>query len=395
MNGAPELVVVQAASRSYGGGRDMCLNMAAGRRVVEWTMDRAAEVFPGVPLRLAAPAFDAGGELERLARARRVVAVCAHDASPLLRLIAATADLSDTAVIVRVDGLHFGFFPELAQRIAAVAGSDGYDLTKCPDDYPVQLTVDAYRVGALRRLAADPDLDAAYHIHPKYAMLARPEVFSCLRLANPPRPDDAELLRLRRFAAAVYDQERLEVLGSGIAAGDQWRFHYELALPLLRQGGVVLDAGCGQGYGTAQLSVRAGLAVGLDLSDRALAALRAAHPGLAAVRADVGCLPLAKASVDAAVSFETIEHVDPEPYLAEIARVLKPNGLFILSTPQNSLGHIPINALHLREYSLIELTGLLAPRFDIEHFIGIKQGRIVLEGDPLGQNIVAICRKPA
>jgi 2-polyprenyl-3-methyl-5-hydroxy-6-metoxy-1,4-benzoquinol methylase len=319
--------------------------------------------------------------------------VCAHDASPLLRLVAATADLPDEAVIVRVDGLHFGFFPDLARRLADAAASGGFDLVKAPDDYPIQLTVDVYRVGALRRLAADAGLDPAFHIHPKYAMLARPQAFSCLRLERPPVPDDAELTRLRRFARAVYDQERLHVVGEAIPAGDQWRFHYDLALPLLRPGWTVLDAACGHGYGTARLAERVGLAVGIDLSEEALASLPADLPNLAAVRADVTRLPLAAAAFDAVVSFETIEHVDAGPYLAEMERVLKPGGLFVLSTPQNSLGHIPINSGHVREYSLAELTALLAPRFTIEGLTGIKQGRIVVQGDPIGQNTVAVCRK--
>lgn len=394
MTAMPGAVILQAASRSYGGGRDMCLNLVQGRPVAAWAMDKAAATFPGAPLRLAAPAFDAGGVLDILMRARGGLSVTAHDASPLARLVAVTADLPDEAVVVRADGLHFGFFAPLARLLVATALAGGHDLVKAPDDYPIQLTVDVYRVGALRRLAGLADLEPAFHIHPKYAMLRRPGEFSCLRLAEPPRPDDAELRALRRFAAAVYDQERLEARGPGIAAGDQWRFHYELAEPYMRPGWAVLDAACGAGYGTARLAGRVRLAVGADRSGQALAALRAAAPGVPAVRADVTRLPLAGACLDAVVGFETIEHVEAGAYLSEVARVLRPGGLFVLSTPQNSLGHIPINARHAREYSLRELAALLEGHFVVEHLIGIKQGRIVFEGDPLGQNTVAVCRKP-
>lgn len=392
---APRAVIVQAASRTFGGGADMCLNQVQGRPVVAWTLDRVAATFPGVPVTLAAPAFDAGGALERLFRDRGHGAVCAHDASPLTRLLAATADLPDEAVILRLDGLHFGFFPALVRRLVAEAVAGGYDLVKAPDDYPIQLTADAYRVGALRRLAARPDLDAAFHIHPKYAMLACPQAFFCLRLPEPPRPQDAELARLRRFGAAVYDQERLRVQGPAVAAGDQWRFHYELALPRMRPGWTVLDAACGHGYGTAVLARRVGLVVGVDVAAAALTVMGRDFPNLPTLCADVTRLPLADACLDAACGFETIEHVEAEPFLAEMVRVLKPGGLFLLSTPQNSLGHLPVNARHRREYSLAELTALLTPRFSVEELIGIKQGRIVLPGDPLGQNTVAICRKPA
>ncbi|MHC1713409.1 MAG: methyltransferase domain-containing protein [Solidesulfovibrio sp.] len=395
MTSTRQTVVVQASSRSFGGGPDMCVNIAAGRPVVVWTMDRVRETFGDVALILAAPAFDTGSALSRLAEAHGATVVCAHDESPLARLVLAVEGLPDEAVIVRVDGLHFGFYPELARRLVATAQDGGHDLVKAPDDYPVQLTVDAYRVGALRRLAARTNLGPVHHVHPKYYMLNHPEEFSCLRLGNPPRPDDAELLRLRHFAHEVYDLPRLEVFGHAVAAGNQWIFHYELALPLMERGWTVLDVACGQGYGAGLLATRAGMVVAADLAPEALDALQTAHPLMPAVQADATQLGFGDATFDAVVSFETIEHVDDQPYLAEMHRVLKPGGLFVMSTPQNSLGHIPINAQHVREYSLKELTQTLSRHFEITRVIGIKQGRVVAEGDPLGQNTVVFCRKPA
>jgi 2-polyprenyl-3-methyl-5-hydroxy-6-metoxy-1,4-benzoquinol methylase/spore coat polysaccharide biosynthesis protein SpsF (cytidylyltransferase family) len=390
-----QTVIVQASSRSFGGGPDMCMNIAGGRPVIAWTMDRVRETFGDVDMILAAPAFDAGSELARLAEARGATVVCAHDASPLARLLLAVENLPDDAVIARVDGLHFGFFPELARRLVAMAQDGGYDLVKAPDDYPVQLTVDAYRVGALRRLAFRTNLEPIHHIHPKYFMLGHPEVFSCLRLSDPPRPDDAELTRLRHFARAVYVHPRLAVTGQAVPAGDQLTFHYELALPHIHPDWAILDVACGPGYGARLLGTKARLVVAADFATEAMALVRAGDPDRPVVQADATRLGLRDASFDAVISFETIEHVDDEPYLAEMRRVLKPGGLFALSTPQNSLSHIPVNAQHRREYSLEELTQTLSRHFEITRVIGIKQGRVVVEDDPLGQNTVVFCRKPA
>jgi 2-polyprenyl-3-methyl-5-hydroxy-6-metoxy-1,4-benzoquinol methylase/spore coat polysaccharide biosynthesis protein SpsF (cytidylyltransferase family) len=395
MTSIRQTVVVQASSRSFGGGLDMCVNIAAGRPVVGWTMDRVRETFGDANLILAAPAFDAGGALPRLAATHGVTVVCAHDNSPLARLILAVKDLPDEAVIVRVDGLHFGFFPELARRLVATAQNGSYDLVKAPDDYPVQLTVDVYRVGALRRMAARADLEPIHHIHPKYFMLGHPEAFSCLRLSDPPRPDDAELMRLRHFAREVYAHPRLAVTGQAVPAGDQLTFHYELALPHIKPDWGVLDVACGPGYGARLLGTKARLVVAADFATEAMALVRAGDPDRPLVQADATRLGFRDKSFDAVISFETIEHVDDHPYLAEMHRVLKPGGLFVLSTPQNSLGHIPINAQHVREYSLEELTQTLSRHFEITHVVGIKQGRVVVAGDPLGQNSVIFCRKPA
>jgi len=91
---------------------------------------------------------------------------------------------------------------------------------------------------------------------------------------------------------------------------------------------------------------------------------------------------------------ETIEHIDDDrKYMLEMKRILKKSGYFIFSTPQNSLGHIPMNNQHIREYSLKQIKILTQRYFKIEHIVGIKQGKIVFPNDPIGSNTVLVCRK--
>lgn len=121
--------------------------------------------------------------------------------------------------------------------------------------------------------------------------------------------------------------------------------------------GRVLDVACGTGYGTALLG-----AVGADLS---LAALRYAarrHPA-PYVAGDALRLPFGRA-FDAVVSFETVEHVDdPERFVAECARVLRPGGTFIVSTPNRELwsprSAKPVHKPHRREFNRKEFLALL------------------------------------
>ena len=94
------------------------------------------------------------------------------------------------------------------------------------------------------------------------------------------------------------------------------------------RGARVLDAACGEGYGTALLADVAASVVGIDIEPQVVAdATRRYASSRANVRfaaASVTRLPLADASVDAIVSFETIEHVgadDQRARLAEFARV--------------------------------------------------------------------------
>src|SRR5438067_7272001 len=101
-----------------------------------------------------------------------------------------------------------------------------------------------------------------------------------------------------------------------------------------RTGLHLLDAGCGTGGTTMELQ-RFGKVVGVDLAWEALEPARAR--GLSALaRASIERLPFASGSFDAATSFEVVYHLGVSSdaiALAEIHRVLKPGGLFLLRVP--------------------------------------------------------------
>ena len=91
---------------------------------------------------------------------------------------------------------------------------------------------------------------------------------------------------------------------------------YVLAAGLV-DGLTVLDAASGEGYGTDLLARNASRVVGVDVSDEAVEHARnrygAKQPGkLEFHRADVTDLPFENDSFDAVVSFETLEHLEPQ-----------------------------------------------------------------------------------
>jgi 2-polyprenyl-6-hydroxyphenyl methylase/3-demethylubiquinone-9 3-methyltransferase len=102
-------------------------------------------------------------------------------------------------------------------------------------------------------------------------------------------------------------------------------------------GKTVLDMGCAGGFMTEAIAAKGARVTGIDPAEKAIAAARAHADGTGlAVSYDIGVgedLPYASGHYDAVVCVDVLEHVqDLEQVLAEIARVLKPGGMFLFDT---------------------------------------------------------------
>lgn len=140
----------------------------------------------------------------------------------------------------------------------------------------------------------------------------------------------------------------------------------------------VLDVASGTGFGADLLSGRARLVVGVDLAWEAAAAARERfrRPNLAFLQAEASALPFRSGSFDLVVSQDTVEHVaDDRGFVAEVVRVLKRHGTFIMFTPWRA-EHTdrPDNPFHRREYSAASLEALLVLHFREVRLWGRRRG---------------------
>jgi hypothetical protein len=152
-------------------------------------------------------------------------------------------------------------------------------------------------------------------------------------------------------------------------ASEHWH-RYAFARPLAA-GRRVLDAACGEGYGSALIAAAGGEVLGLDIGADVVAHARERYEGVAGLRferADATRLDaLADASFDLILSYETLEHVhEQERLLDGFARLLAPGGLLLVSTPDRRTytdltGQV--NPHHVRELYRDEFEALLAARF--------------------------------
>lgn len=140
----------------------------------------------------------------------------------------------------------------------------------------------------------------------------------------------------------------------------------------------VLDAACGEGYGTALLATVASGVVGVDVDIATIEHARATYGESQRLRflaASCTGLPLPSGSIDVIVSFETIEHIsaaEQREMLSEFSRVLKPEGVLVLSSPNRrvySESRNYVNEFHVQELDRDELARLLTPAFPAQRWL--------------------------
>lgn len=349
-------ILIQAASRSWSGGPDLCLAKASsGKSLLEHTVAKAKNLFSEVII--IAPEFDRG-HFDHLGTCHY-----SHDADPLSRMVAAIAHLPNDAIVHRVNGISAVF--------ECPSVRSDFPCSKFRDDFPPQFACEAYRVDAL--------IEADKRISSKAVRLFPWVEMKCHRTSL--RISDQDLHSARELYAPVYGP-RVEVLPeASIEHADQYCYHYEVATRYIIEGDLVLDVGCGDGYGVEILSRWSRAVWGVDLE-------APSH----LIKKDIFSFdPPTK--YDLITSFELFEHfVEPHGFLSKIRSLLRPRGYFIMSTPQNCLGHIPVNGQHVREYSLLELLYLVQTYFAIDMIISVKGGTVPGE-DLVGTNSILVCRK--
>lgn len=148
------------------------------------------------------------------------------------------------------------------------------------------------------------------------------------RAANEPQaqrgcPPDADVAEKREF------YERMPSLPIPLDRG-------RIAKRWMPEGCRLLDIGCGAGYHVRHLARKAAKVVAIDVDPVALpiARRRVRSSRTTFLRYDGDRLPFADASFDAVSMLDVLEHVkDREALVAEIARVLRPGGIWIVSVP--------------------------------------------------------------
>ncbi|WP_019816258.1 class I SAM-dependent methyltransferase [Saccharomonospora saliphila] len=193
---------------------------------------------------------------------------------------------------------------------------------------------------------------------------------------------------------AEYRAEALHLTGErtvpGVPEENYWFRRHEaayLALLPYCDDAIVLEAGCGEGYGAALIAERAHRVLAVDYDTPTTEHAARCYPGLGVARTNLHSLPVATGVVDVVANFQVIEHLwDQERFLSECRRVLRPGGRLLVTTPNRLTftpdSPTPLNPFHTRELSPSELDTLLHDTgFVVESLSGLRHGPALAELD--------------
>lgn len=153
---------------------------------------------------------------------------------------------------------------------------------------------------------------------------------------------------------------------------------------------VVLDAGCGEGYGANLLASVAKRVIAIDIFSDAIehARLRYIKENLEFILTDVNSLLFLDSTFDMAVSLQVIEHLpDHNLLLQEIFRVLKEGSTAFLTTPNKETSspkeEKPSNPFHYREFTPAEFQEILNTYFKQVEIRGVFHHKRIMDNLPI------------
>ena len=143
--------------------------------------------------------------------------------------------------------------------------------------------------------------------------------------------------------------------------------------------GNMLEIGCGEGRGVGLLQNIVENYTAIDKISEVVNKLTVDFPNASFEQMHIPPIGFKDNEFDSIISFQVIEHIRKDSkYLEEIARILKPGGVALITTPNIKMS-LSRNPWHIREYSAAQLEEICQPYFNKVEIKGITGNEKVMQ----------------
>ncbi|MBZ9636014.1 methyltransferase domain-containing protein [Clostridium sp. FP1] len=394
--------IIQANRYGWDGTEDYCMKKIDNKYLIEHVVEKIKNNTNIDEIVIAVPNIENNYIFNEIAKQHGVKCYSGSIANVLERFTNAAKEM-DCDIIVKTLGQNCFIDTELLNNMLDVMETNkDVDFLQTPDDFETKFTAEIFKSDLLINInhhiqKEDNEKIKKNLARPMSFVKANKDKFNVVVYEDIPEYSKEYLISIREKSKQIYEEGETTGIDyeNQVENGNFFLERYKFAIKHIKQQECVLDIACGSGYGTKYVydEVTKNI-IGADLSENAIKYNKKNYLNIDFQVQDATKTTFSKNQFDVVLSMETFEHIPLElidDYLNEMKRVLKDDGVFICTTPQNGNGDIPLVPWHVKEYSLKEFKDILSKYFYLERIYGSKNG--IYTNDEKGNGMMAICKK--
>lgn len=394
--------IIQANRYGWDGTEDYCMKKIDNKYLIEHVIEKIKNNTIISEIVISVPNIKSNDIFKDIARNHGVKCYLGSTDNVLERFINSTKEMN-CDIIVKTLGQNCFIDTDLLNKMLQVIEKNkNIDFLQTPDDFETKFTAEIFKRDLLINIKQfinkeDKEKIKSYLARPMSFAKANKDKFNVFVYKDVPKYSKEYLINIREKAKQIYEEGETTGIDykNQVESGNFFLQRYKFSVKYIKNQDYVLDIACGSGYGTKYIfdKVTRNI-IGADLSEKVIQYNKTKYSDIEFQVQDATKTTFDENKFNVILSMETFEHIPIkllENYLNEMKRILKDDGIFICTTPQNDNGDIPIVPWHVKEYSLKEFKQILSKHFYLEKIYGSKNG--IYTEDENGNGVMAICRK--
>ncbi len=394
--------IIQANRYGWDGTEDYCMKKIDNKYLIEHVIDKIKNNTNINEIVIAVPDTKCNYIFNDIAEEYGVKCYMGSVDNVLERFSNAVKEINCNIIVKTLGQNCFIDIDLLNNMLDVMKKNKNIDFLQTPDDFETKFTAEVFKRDLLINIKhyidkEDNEKIKSYLARPMSFVKANKDKFAVVVYEDVPKYSKEYLVNIREKAKQIYEEGETTGIDykNQVENGNFFLERYKFAGKYIKQQDCVLDIACGSGYGTKYIfdKITKNI-IGADLSETVIQYNKESYLNIDFELQDATKTTFSENQFDVILSMETFEHIPIElldNYLNEMKRILKYDGVFICTTPQNDNGDIPLVPWHVKEYSLKEFKEILSKYFYLEKVYGSKNG--IYTDDEKGNGMMAICKK--